>query len=144
MFLIARKSVEKADDRGCGNAVRISESDVVKVISVDRGVIRLAHTAFTETREEKESGGETALIPAHSMKEKIPEYRSVPVARCGRRLSASAAHQPTHYPNYIFDTDGQTNKRAKRSFRSSPFSRSLFCYPLGKSIDSIHFFHRRE
>lgn len=144
MFLIVRKSVEKADDRGCGNAVRISESDVVKVISVDRGVIRLAHTAFTETREEKESGGETALIPAHSMKEKIPEYRSVPVARCGRRLSASAAHQPTHYPNYIFDTDGQTNKRAKRSFRSSPFSRSLFYYPLEKSIDSIHFFHRRE
>lgn len=65
-------------------------------------VIRLANTAFHgDTETEREGEGETALIPAHSMKEKIPEYRSVPVARCGWRLSASAAHQPTHYPNYI-------------------------------------------
>lgn len=140
LFLIARKSVEKADDRGCGNAVRISESDVVKVISVDRGVIRLAHTAFTETREEKESGGETALIPAHSMKEKIPEYRSVPVADAAAVcLLQQLISQPIIRIIYSTPTDKQINARNDR-FVLPPSPDPFFVTLLkNRSIRSIFF-----
>lgn len=108
---------------------RISESDGSK--GNQRGpVVRNSFGAYRVSRrhgKRKRVGGrgETALIPAHSMKEKIPEYRSVPVARCGRRLSASAAHQPTHYPNYIIRHRRNKQINASKRFRSSS-SQSLF------------------
>lgn len=132
---------------------RISESDGSK--GNQRGpVVRNSFGAYRVSRrhgKRKRVGGrgETALIPAHSMKEKIPEYRSVPVARCGRRLSASAAHQPTHYPNYIIRH--RRNKQINAPNDSvppppNPFfeDRDLFrpsllpSSNLEKSIDSFH------
>lgn len=104
LFLFSR-SKKNERSRTRKHVFRISESDDSK--GNQRGpVVRDSFGAYRVSRrhgKRKRVGGrgETALIPAHSMKEKIPEYRSVPVARCGRRLSASAAHQPTHYPNYI-------------------------------------------
>lgn len=152
LFLFSR-SKKNERSRTRKHVFRISESDDSK--GNQRGpVVRDSFGAYRVSRrhgKRKRVGGrgETALIPAHSMKEKIPEYRSVPVARCGRRLSALAAHQPTHYPNYIIRH--RRNKQINAPNDSvppppNPFfeDRDLFrpsllpSSNLEKSIDSFH------